>query len=83
MDRRDFIKNSLAGAGGALLANHGFAAKTSPSQQKVPGAVPLSEIDNARFPSGFIWGMASASYQVEGAWDADGKGDSGKLRHAF
>lgn len=28
------------------------------------------------FPEGFIWGAAAASYQVEGAWDADGKGPS-------
>lgn len=24
------------------------------------------------FPDDFIWGLATASYQVEGAWDADG-----------
>jgi beta-glucosidase len=29
-----------------------------------------------RFPSNFIWGAATASYQIEGAWDADGKGPS-------
>src|SRR5262245_41633512 len=26
------------------------------------------------FPKNFLWGSASAAYQVEGAWDADGKG---------
>ncbi|MDA9470662.1 glycoside hydrolase family 1 protein [Enterococcus sp. 5H] len=29
-----------------------------------------------QFPNDFLWGSASAAYQVEGAWEADGKGVS-------
>lgn len=27
-----------------------------------------------KFQDDFLWGSASAAYQVEGAWDKDGKG---------
>jgi len=76
MDRRQFIGNSLVTAGGALLPSKGLSAPMDPLPQQAPGAVQSEAIRNARFPKEFLWGMATASYQVEGAWNEDGKGES-------
>jgi beta-glucosidase len=35
----------------------------------------LDELSN-RFPTSFVWGVASSAFQIEGASAADGKGDS-------
>jgi len=69
MDRRDFIKVSLAA--GALAGTQAHAMPVL-----APGEISQDEIKKARFPNDFLWGTAASAYQVEGAWNADGKGES-------
>jgi beta-glucosidase len=74
ISRRQFLHYSSALAGSAALSRYAIAAPLAfPANDE---AMPAIDVAGARFPSGFLWGTATASYQVEGAWKADGKGPS-------
>ena len=63
MNRRDFVRTGLTtGAGLATVATTDAIAAGAP-------------IDRS-FPKDFVWGCATASYQIEGAVNEDGRGPS-------
>ena len=47
--------------------------------------VALNNAEDYKFPSNFVFGSASAAYQIEGAWNLDGKGESvwDNLTHTY
>jgi len=66
--RREFLGGLIGAAAVSALPN---AAVAFPSAAQTANAfVPY------QFPKDFVWGVATASYQIEGAWNVDSKGES-------
>ena len=70
VSRRKFLGVSAASV--ALASTARGADKPDPK----PGAAAGKAMKAGAFPKDFVWGVATASYQVEGAANEDGRGPS-------